>query len=161
LVGDRAPTYETLALDKLRPGVSEREETFWLAIDENRGPAVKASENLATWVRGLGVTDNEHLANPGSPDGYDIVRGDLWSMAVDASDPDAGEADFDDPEVLNEVDTLARASQSAGFIPLRPGHVERMVGRTHAFGLPVGPGRRLIRRDDAGHAEAIRQCKDR
>jgi hypothetical protein len=32
-------------------------------------------------------------------------------MAVEAGDPETGEADFDDPEVLAEIDTLARASQ--------------------------------------------------
>jgi hypothetical protein len=53
----------------------------------------------------------QHLDNPGSPNGYDIVRYELGSLAVEAGDPEAGEADFDDPEVLSEVDTLARASQ--------------------------------------------------
>jgi integrase len=53
----------------------------------------------------------QHQDNPGSPDGYDIVRYDLWRMAVEAGDPETDEADFDDPEVLSEAATLARASQ--------------------------------------------------
>jgi hypothetical protein len=36
-----------------------------------------------------------------------------------------------------------------------------MVCRPDAFGLPVRPGCRLVRRDDAGHAEAVRQREDR
>jgi hypothetical protein len=94
----------------------------WLALIERRitvlqegscGRAIDLTQQEADalagdWYRWYTA---RHLANPGRPDGYDIVRGDLWSMAVDAGDPEAGEADFDDPEVLNEVDTLARASE--------------------------------------------------
>jgi hypothetical protein len=54
---------------------------------------------------------SQHLDNPGSPDGYDIVRYELGSLAVEAGAPETGEADFDDPEVLSEIDTLGRASQ--------------------------------------------------
>jgi hypothetical protein len=46
-----------------------------------------------------------------APNGYEVVRYELCSMAVEAGDREAGEADFDDPEVLNEADTRARASQ--------------------------------------------------
>jgi integrase len=53
----------------------------------------------------------QHQDNPGSPDGYDLVRYDLWRTAVEAGDPETDEADFDDPEVLSEVATQARASQ--------------------------------------------------
>jgi hypothetical protein len=57
-------------------------------------------------------------------------------------------------------DCFAQTS-SAGFVPLCPGHIERMVDRSNAFGLPVGPGRLLVSRDDAGHAEAVREGEDR
>jgi hypothetical protein len=36
-----------------------------------------------------------------------------------------------------------------------------MVGHPDALGLAVGPSRRLVRCDDAGHAQAIREGKDR
>jgi integrase len=54
---------------------------------------------------------SQHLDNPGSPQDWDIIRYELWSMAGEAGDPQTREADFADPEVLSEVDTLARASQ--------------------------------------------------
>jgi hypothetical protein len=53
----------------------------------------------------------QHQDNPGSATDWDLTRYELWSTAVEAGDPEAGEADFDDPEVLREVDTFARASQ--------------------------------------------------
>jgi integrase len=109
----------------------------WLALIERRitalqeascGRAIDLTQQQADalagdWYRWYTA---QYLANPGSPDGYDIVRGDLWSMAVDAGDPETGEADFDDPEVLNEVETLARASQ---FLTDR-GRALTQAGRT-------------------------------
>jgi hypothetical protein len=55
-------------------------------------------------------------------------------------------------------DSLAEAP-AAGFVPLCPGHLKRMVGRLNAFGLPVGSSRHLVRRDDACHAELFVRAK--
>jgi hypothetical protein len=53
----------------------------------------------------------KHSDNPGSAAGWDALSYDLWSTAASAGDPEAAEADFDDPDVLSEVATVARADQ--------------------------------------------------
>jgi hypothetical protein len=54
---------------------------------------------------------SQHLDNPGSPKRWSRLRETLWDIAELAGDPETGEADFDDPEVLSAIDTETRASQ--------------------------------------------------
>jgi integrase len=81
--------------------------------DKRVGNSVDLTQRQADALAGDWYREftSKHSDNPGSPDGYDIVRYDLWRTAVEAGDPETDEADFDDPEVLSEVATLARADQ--------------------------------------------------
>jgi integrase len=54
---------------------------------------------------------SQHSDNPGSAMRWSSLRETLWDMASLAGDPETGEADFDDPEVLSGVDIETRASQ--------------------------------------------------
>jgi integrase len=60
------------------------------------------------WYR---LYTSQHSDNPGSAMRWSSLRETLWDKAETAGDPETGEADFDDPEVLSGVDIEARASQ--------------------------------------------------
>jgi hypothetical protein len=77
-------------LDKARA-----EHAAWAAKVKGRIGALRAGDQrvdltqqqadalAGDWYREFTA---KHTDNPGSPEGYDIVRGDLWSMAVNAGD---------------------------------------------------------------------------
>jgi hypothetical protein len=97
-------------------------------------PTQRQADALAwDWYRWF---TSQHLDNPGSPDGYDIVRYEFGHLVVEAGAPETVEADFDDPEVLSEIDTLARASQ---FL------TRDRVDTGRANSLPVHGGQRVLR----------------
>jgi len=103
------------------PEKARADHAAWVALVRNRiaalrgkgGKGIDLTQQQADilagdWYRWF---TSQHLDNPGSPNGYEAIHFHLWSMAVEAGDPERGEPDFDDPEVLSEVNTLARASQ--------------------------------------------------
>src|SRR5258706_107386 len=54
---------------------------------------------------------SQHLDNAGSPTRWSSLREILWDRAALAGDPEAGEVDFDDPEVLSGIEIEAGTSQ--------------------------------------------------
>ena len=86
------------------PDKARADHAAWVAKVRNRIAALRASRGS----KGIDLTQRQadalagdwyrwftpqHLDNPGSPDGYDIVRYDLWRTAVEAGDPETDEAE--------------------------------------------------------------------
>jgi len=89
------------------PEKARADHAAWAALVRNRIAALRGKSGkgidltqqqadilAGDWYRWF---TSQHLDNPGSPNGYDAIRFDLSSMAVEAGDPEAGEADFDMP----------------------------------------------------------------
>jgi integrase len=68
----------------------------------------QADAHAGDWYRWY---TTQHLDNPGSAERWSALREIAWDRAALAGDPETGEADFDDPEVLRGIDIEAKASQ--------------------------------------------------
>jgi integrase len=77
---------------------------------------------------------SQHRDNSGSPKRWSSLRETLWDRAALAGDPETGEADFDDPEVLSGIEIEARTNQ---FLTDR-GIALTQAGRTSFLSAVVG-----------------------
>src|SRR5215470_2984018 len=79
----------------------------------NAGKGVDLTQKQAAALAGEWYREftSQHQDNPGSAKRWSSLRETLWDRAALAGDPETGEADFDDPDVLWGIDIEARASQ--------------------------------------------------
>jgi integrase len=127
------------------PDKAVAEHAAWAAKVKGRIAALRASKAgkgvdltqkqaaalAGDWYREF---TSQHQDNPGNVKRWSSLRETLWDRAALAGDPETGEADFGDPEVLRGIEIEARASQ---FLTDR-GVALTPAGRTSFLSAVVG-----------------------